>query len=81
MTDLCLAHCSVDIFADKTTFHVCAKDPKELWSMLKEDLKNVSRWCRENKMVPEKKLCCYAPKVCKQIFLMIKLLMYVQMNT
>lgn len=49
--DLCLSYCSADMYADDTTFHVSGKSTEELSVKLSEDLKNIQKWCNDNKMV------------------------------
>ena len=49
--NLCLTHCSSDMYADDTTFHVGGKSIEDLSNKLNEDSKNINKWCIENRMV------------------------------
>ena len=49
--DLCLSHCSADMYADDTTFHVSGKTTNEISMKLNEDSINIQKWCKDNKMV------------------------------
>ena len=49
--DICLQHCSADVYADGTTFYVNAKSIAELNEKLGEDMKRISSWCINNRMV------------------------------
>ncbi|PIK39278.1 hypothetical protein BSL78_23886 [Apostichopus japonicus] len=47
---LCLTHCKADMYADDTTFHISCSNVESLQSKLNFDAKNVSNWCKNNKM-------------------------------
>lgn len=47
----CLRNCSADMYADDTTFYLKEKSTNVLNTKIEEDMDNVSKWCRNNKMV------------------------------
>ena len=49
--DICLSHCSADMYADDSTVHVSGRSTDELSVKLSEDLKYIHKWCKDNKMV------------------------------
>ena len=49
--DLGLKHCSANMYADDTTFHVCDKSFDELSLKLNDDAGHIYKWCQQNKMV------------------------------
>ena len=49
--DLCLSHCSADMYADDTTSHVSGRDVDEISMKLNADSANILQWCADNKMV------------------------------
>ena len=51
MTLNCLKHCKADMYADDSTFHVTGVNLSEIQDKLSEDADNISKWCRNNKMV------------------------------
>ena len=49
--DQCLHNCSAGMYADDTTFYLKEKSTIILNTEIEEDMANVSKWCKNNRMV------------------------------
>jgi ribonuclease P/MRP protein subunit RPP40 len=46
----CLMHSSVSLYADDTAFHVSGKTVNEVQTLLQQDINNLVKWFKKNKL-------------------------------